>query len=523
MERLFNATLLMVKSAGSLPMRTLSPPALFALALVVLSAEAASTQTPRSTPTLEVAQGCDLPRSLAGGRKFFVDPARGAKENDGSEQRPWRTLPEVLDPANHLVATKAYGRTKDALGPPAPINPAGPIRPGDTIVLMSGDHGSVEVKQYVNDDFIAVVAGKDQTPLVRSLQIIASSHWLFRGIKFQGIRPEGDKYRPMVGLVSHQWLGPTSDIVFVDNSFSTEDSSAGWSPTDWVARPYSYAFASGARCTTALNNHFFNVRNAIVVRGEQSLIEGNLIEDMGNDGVDIEAGGVVVRGNRIRSGRHTPAEPLHADGIQGYVPAGATVRNVVIDSNSVINLNPAEDNRLQGITIFDGRWDGLRVVNNVVITNDYHGMSFYGVDNALVVNNTVVPTRPNRFPAWLAIHDAKDGRRSQIVIVRNNIASQFSIEGKDVVFDHNIAENKFTYRVDGRTASISKGRIGDYNIIDPGIFHTLVNVDLRTGKLDLRPSVRSPAAGAGAADHAPTVDIAGRERSAPIDIGAFAR
>lgn len=54
---------------------------------------------------LEVAAGCDEPRASEHGRTFFVDPERGDKSNDGSEQKPWRTLAEVLDPANRLVST----------------------------------------------------------------------------------------------------------------------------------------------------------------------------------------------------------------------------------------------------------------------------------------------------------------------------------------------------------------------------------------------------------------------------------
>ena len=125
---------------------------LLAVTLLALSTGAALA--------IDVAAGCDSPQPNPAGRQFFVDPARGAKENDGSALKPWRTLAEVLDPANHLVTTRGYSRTSEGLGPPTPVNPDGPIHPGDTIVLMSGDHGAVQVKQYVDNDFISVVAGK---------------------------------------------------------------------------------------------------------------------------------------------------------------------------------------------------------------------------------------------------------------------------------------------------------------------------------------------------------------------------
>ena len=65
--------------------------------------------------------------------------------------------------------------------------------------------------------------------------------------------------------------------------------------------------------------------------------------------------------------------------------------------------------------------DGVTVVDNLVFTNAWHGISLYGVDNALVINNTVVPSRADRFPAWLMIHDAKDKTPSRNVVVRNNM------------------------------------------------------------------------------------------------------
>ena len=487
------------------------------LALVAIPAQAAS---------VEVAHGCDVPRASNGGRMFFVDPARGAKENDGSEARPWRTLGEVLDPANHLVATRSYGRrTSEGAFPTEPVNPAGRVRPGDTLVLMSGDHGAVDVMRYVDQDFISVVAGSRQTPLIRSLRVVSSSHWLFRGIKFQGQRPEKDLYAPMVGVGMNDYFGPTDNIVFADDSFSTEDRTEGWSPSDWVNKPYKTGFVSYARCTALVGNHFFNLRDAVGIGppAEYSLVQDNLIEDFGNDGIDTTASNVVIRGNRIRSSRHSPAEPLHPDGIQGWTAPGATNRNVVIDSNWVVNLNPAEDNAMQGISIFDGLWDGLTVTNNLVVTNNWHGIALYGIRNAVVANNTVVPARPARFPTWLMIHDPKQGAPSQNVIVRNNIAAQILANGQDLKVDHNIASTKIEIKVGERKLVATKGGVAEHNIVDPFIFSQFVDFDMRLGHLDLRPGPRSPAAGAGEGDAAPALDIEGRRRVEPIDIGAFAR
>ena len=249
-----------------------------------------------------------------------------------------------------------------------------------------------------------------------------------------------------------------------------------------------------------------------------------MIEDMGNDGIDMIASDVVIRGNLIRSGRHTPAEPLHPDGIQGWTSKGSTNRNVVVDANKIINLNPAEDNYLQGISIFDGKWDGLTVTNNLVITNFWNGITLFGVANALVINNTVIATRPDKRPTWLSIAPAKDRTPSQHVVVRNNMATQVLADSEDLTFDHNLSARLISFRAaDGALVKIVKGVAGDNNIVSPGLFKTFVDFDPNTGKFDLRPGPISPALQSGADKGAPPTDIDGRLRTTPVDIGAYAR
>jgi parallel beta-helix repeat protein len=325
-------------------------------------------------------------------------------------------------------------------------------------------------------------------------------------------------------------MGPADNMVFVGNSFSTEDQNESWTPEDWVNKPFITAFASNGTCTGLVENHFFNVRDAVSIGGDRTLAQGNLIERMGNDGIDIVASDLIIRGNVIRDGRHTPKEPLHPDGIQGWTAPGVTNRNVLIEGNEVINVNPSDDNALQGIDIFDGHWDGVTVVNNVVITNHSHGIALYGVDNAKVINNTVVPARPEKMPSWITIHDNKDKTPSHHVIVRNNIAAQFIVDGEDITFDHNIAQKRISVHAhnsafdrEDLTADIARGSVGDHNVVNGAVFAHFADYEPGHDHFDLRPNIASPAREAGAEDGAPPVDISGQKREAPYDIGAFAR
>ena len=169
----------------------------FAFALVVISPGALSAETISTMASVRV---CARLRRAALYRRLrapsssirrAVQITTTVRKASHGAHSPTCSIPRTISSPPNLM-----GERRSGLGSLGPINPKGPIRSGDRIVLMSGDHGSVDFRQYVNDEFISVVAGKDQTPIVRSMQITASARWLFRGIKFQGTKPEAQKYGP---------------------------------------------------------------------------------------------------------------------------------------------------------------------------------------------------------------------------------------------------------------------------------------------------------------------------------------
>ncbi len=375
---------------------------------------------------------------------------------------------------------------------------------------MSGNHGDVNIRQYVNDRFISVVAGKGQSPLVGSMSVVASGHWLFKGIKFQKARPATEKFATLVSMVSHGWLGPSDNIVFVDNSLSTEDLTSSWTDDDWVSKPYNVALVSSGRCVTIAHNHVFNVRDAMGVSGSDVLVENNLIEHFGNDGIDIAASNVTVKGNSILEGNHTSKEWLHPDGIQGW----GNSKNVVIDSNRVVNFG----HPMQGIDVFDGHWDHVRVTNNLVVSHTGHGMTIIGADNLFIANNTVLSTNSGA-PTWIQTGSSKDKRAPINVIIRNNIAT--NIFGHNAACDHNIAQARIICDSTPGVERLDPRLVHDF--ADKSIFRT-IGYDPQSRKVgDLRPTPTSSAYKAGSEEDAPPVDITGRKRVAPYDIGAFAR
>jgi parallel beta-helix repeat protein len=456
-----------------------------------------------------IAEGCAAPNAAARRNTFYVDPAKGSMSNDGSAARPWSTLAEVLDSKRKLVAT-----------------PSAPIKPGDIIYLNSGDHGNVQIAGAVNSDFITVQAAPGQTPALRSLRVNGSSKWMFAGLKVQGAGDGSSNSLPGSGLIEFgrvSSLGPTSDIVFSGNSVSTADDSSRWTDIDWVKKPFITGLTTSAVCVTISGNHFFNLRNAISLEADRSLIAENKIDNFGNDAIQVVGSNLTIRSNTIRDGRNSKSETLHPDGIQGWSKPGTTNKNVVIDGNIIIKTGDTLVTAMQGISIFDGKWDGLTISNNVVVTNHWHGIAVYGVTNAKIINNTVVAYDPVKYPTWITVQNAKDGTPSQNVVVRNNIASQLTYNETGVTADHNIVARNIAATVSGKTASVSKpGTYGNRNRVDPNIYGTFILVDNTKGAYDLRLKANSIAVGAGNPDLAPATDILGKPRTRPIDIGAYA-
>lgn len=446
--------------------------------------------------------------------------------NDGSASRPWRTLAEVVDSKNKLVTTQIYpDNYQNSDRKLREQNPAAPIKPGDVIQLMSGDHGNVQING-INKEFITVQAAPGQTPILRSLRIEWASKWMFVGLKVQGAGDGSSNSLPGLGLVDfghNLWRGPSDNIIFTNSSVSTVDGTNSWVDMDWVNKPFKVGLRTGASCVTISGNHFFNLRDALAIDGDHSLVADNKIENFGNDAIDLVASDLTIKNNTITNGHHTVSETLHADGIQGWTANGKTNKNILISGNTIIKTGDPETTYMQGITIFDGKWDGVRILNNVVVTNTWHGITISGVVNGQIINNTVVAFDPAKHPTWISVNKAKDGTPAQDIVVRNNITTRLIYQGDRITVDHNIVAKMIATNISEKPVYFSKpGTYGENNIIDPEIYNTLVKVDNVNGKYDLRPQKSSPAIGAGNPDLAPSVDITGKRRALPIDIGAYA-
>ncbi|WP_407180101.1 right-handed parallel beta-helix repeat-containing protein [Bradyrhizobium sp. STM 3562] len=401
--------------------------------------------------------------TAATGHAFYVDPSVGSMANRGSTEAPWSTLSAVIRAGLFVNGT---------------------IRAGDTVYLRSGDHGSIGLSGS-NFDFITIAADSGATPVISSVNITGSK-WIIRDLTIESPGSTLVNIRPNA-----------SNNIIVGNHILSQPDVRAWTRTDWQNHS-SLAVSINGQCTTILNNNIENIRWGILANADHALIQGNTINNIGDDGMQVTASDIIIRGNRLTN-FHDIGDGNHADMIQAFTLSNRVYHDITIDGNIGINQTdpnlPFPNADTQGITEFDGRWNNYSVINNVVVTNHWHGISIYGATNATLINNTVFGDHPSRVP-WIGVFASKTGALPVNNIVRNNLAGSYRYP--------------------------STGFTQDHNVVASNPAATVVKFDTANYAFDLRPKAGSPAIGAGAMTGAPAADITGSAREPPIDAGAYA-
>ncbi len=464
-----------------------------------------------------VAAGCTVP-NLNSRPTFYVDATNGTDTGDGSQAHPWKNLQTVVDKD---IATKSYVypyyNTDGSIahnGDIVALNPTAPIAPGSIIYLMNGNYGDISIGKHVNSDFIAIVAAPNQTPVVHSLTVHASSKWVFQGLKIQRL---ADSYNNAVNISTNASSGPVNDIIFDHNSVSSVDDTSGWSQADWAEKGVFRGIytddgaLTGQSCMTITNNSIYNIRFGVALGIDKTLFSGNTINDFGDDGLDFAANDLVISHNVITN-NHDVGDANHEDGMQGLIGRHTTYSNVLIDSNKVIRQTSSSltfPTYLQGISAFDSNWANLTVINNIVITNVYHGLSFGSVHGGVIANNTVLndgsavnkPNGVDNGDTMIDINDkTHEGTSSNDVTVKDNLATELYIYTAGVTsVSHNIIEKKMSLFDKGAVAYYSKpGTYGDANVIDPSLNTYFAGFIPTNYQFNVQVSASTPASGLGA-------------------------
>jgi len=379
---------------------------------------------------------------------YYIDPVNGSMSGDGSSNAPWRTLEEVLDA--DLVETRNWQDFPPQNDTPlVVVNSGAPVKAGDTLWLRTGFHGALSVRGAYNTAAITITAVPGHQPRLSHIDLISVQHWLIQGISISpSFAPDPVDESTIVAIKNHNFFGPSYDVVVADSDIFTVDDATDWGVSEWLNEAKSGVNVSADRVTIS-NNKVRNVRFGMSVTGNQALISRNTIDGFSADGIRGLGDGNVYEYNRIQncyvsSGQ---GDANHDDGFQSW-SVGANgvgtgeVRDVVLRGNTFINStdpNNPLNAPMQGIGCFDGNFVNWTVENNVVITDHWHGISFYGMIDSRIINNSLIDVNDvTPGPPWIRV-TASGQSGSQNVVVRNNLSPTFSLSGINITDDHNIS------------------------------------------------------------------------------------
>jgi parallel beta-helix repeat protein len=423
----------------------------------------------------ENAEPLETPLSID--TKYYCDPVTGHIGNDGSKTAPWSTLAEVI----------ASGKKVEA---------------GDTIVLLSGYHGTPQIKTK-NTDFVVIIAGNGASPLLGRMQFNNASHWILSGVEVNPALGNVPGNAPIVSIVG-------SDHIVVQNCniASTNEMTTTWTRDDLRNNTKINDGISSRNSKDCVfeNNRIRNVKNGVSMfsNADNNKLSGCLIEYITGDGVRMLSDGGIMEYCTIQNFfKVYENDEWHYDFVQSWsVGADGKVGTGVVKDLQIRGnyfLTHKEDNQsyktaaVQGVGFFDGMFENLLIENNIIVSNHWHGISVYGAINSNIVNNTVVKRdNSDNMRPWIGVFDHKNGTPPTGNFIRNNICPNLS--------------------------GSSSGRVAENNILVPVEQYT--TYFRNPAAFDFHLKASSPAIDKGSATMAPSIDFDRQKRTAPYDVGA---
>lgn len=334
---------------------------------------------------------------------FVCDPKGGSPQGDGSTAKPWRTLEEVVS-ARLIRLTDRSGVCK---------NPDAPVKPGDTLLLRSGYHGTLRIDAGYNATPVTIAAESGQTPQLGSIAIYDGSNWILKALTVSPALAPAPAAKPAKDLVVLGERGgdACSNLVvegcFVYSALDT----ASWGAKEWMEKPASGIWLGrGGRGHVARNNYVLNTRFGINLCAPECLAEGNVVDRFSGDGMRVTRDGQTARHNVIKNifVSMEDGDANHDDGIQAFLfnKGKGLISNVSLLENIILACERDDlpfRAPLQGIGCFDGPLANFTVAGNVVCVNTWHGISLFDAQGCTISNNVVYSRWANREQPWVML------------------------------------------------------------------------------------------------------------------------
>ncbi len=396
-------------------------------------------------------------------------------------------VPQAPSGTNSFASFAALAASKKLVG-------------GDNVLFMAGYHGMLTVSGQNFTTPVTLMAAPGAVAQVDAISVTASTKIVIKDLK---VWTSG-----ATTTVTNQVQADanTTDITFQNldiRAVPTSVNYVSWDLATWTSNKRNGIEMKGTR-NSAIGNRLTGISFGIMASGNSALIEKNIIDGFSGDGMRALGDNAVIRGNRVQNCVHIDGN--HADGFQSWSrgPNGAgsgTVYNLVIEGNKIFEWNNPTVSplkcKLQGVGMFDGMYDGVKVSNNLISSTQYHGIAIAGALNTLINNNTVTAplTTKLNYP-WIKVSAHKNGTPSRNVRASNNTSNGMGVPASTV--NNVVTSNNILVTVPTT------------EFVSP------------TGQnFALQPTAKS--ANAGAAAYATPVDILGvpRPRGSAPDAGAY--
>lgn len=344
------------------------------------------------------------------------------------QPQPTTPMPSTPTTVTGPAPVQTAGQTYPSFGA---LMKSGKVQGGDRVFLLAGYHGPmiVDGQYYASPVLITEMPG--QVAQVDNITVRRSKNIVFQGFKVW-TSPNAN------GLVAQvRSYGDSSDLTFTGLDVRAVAGATGyntWTATDWTNNQRGGFLIDGPRQTVA-RNRVTGVFNGIIMQGQDALMEENIVDGFSGDGMRALGDNSVVRRNKVQNchqigANHTDGFQSFSRGANGKVGTGV-VRNVLIEDNKIfefVGTRSALNCKLQGISLFDGMYDGWVIRNNVISSTAYHGITIGGGLNSQITNNTVIHAQglAGKFP-WIRVASHKNGTGSRNVTVANNLVTSLKV------------------------------------------------------------------------------------------------